>query len=193
MATTPGQWHDKHGRQGATPHKPYQTERRVKPYPARIGSKPKCCRSDGKKARPFQLGRNSTHHAMSTRAAAGRLMRCTKAGTIIDKSISRRRKMRPGQTTLHTKRSTPIRDSSSSVVHYCRVRHAGRQSRSRASLSGGRRISRREESRVMPRNWRQRVGRTSFSDARGTPRSCQRSWKACRLRAHAAWVPRTRK
>ena len=114
----------------------------------------------GKKASTFQLGRNSTHHAMSARAAAGRLMRCAKAG-------NRRRKMRPGRTTLHAKGSTPIRDSSSRLVHYCRVRHAGRQSRSRASLSGGRRISRREESRVTPRNWRQRVGRTSFSDAKG--------------------------
>ena len=149
--------------------------------------------SGGKKARPFQLGRNSTHHAMSARAAAGRLMRCAKAGTVIDKSISRRRKMRPGRTTMHAKGSTPIRDSSSRVVHYCRVRHAGRQSRSRASLSGGRRISRREESRVTPRNWRQRGGRTSCSDARGTPRSRQRSRKACRARAHAAWVSRARK
>ena len=147
----------------------------------------------GKKARPVQLGRNSTHHAMSARTAAGRLARCAKAGTVIDKSISRRRKMRPGRTTMHAKGSTPIRDSSSRVVPYCRVRHAGRQSRSRASLSGGRRISRREESRVTPRNWRQRVGRTSFSDARGTPRSRQRSWKACRSRAHAAWVSRARK
>ena len=121
--------------------KPLLTEHRTKPHAARVSSKPECRRGDGKNARPFQLGRNSTHHAMSAQAAVVRLMWCAKAGTIMDKSISRRRKMRPGRTTLHAKESTPISDSSSRLVHFCGVRHAGRQARSRASFSGGKRIS----------------------------------------------------
>ena len=86
---------DRHGKQlqdidmisaeGRRPRrvKQFQTEHRAKPHSARVGSKPVCRCGGGKKARPFQLGRKSTHHAMSARATAVRLMWWAKAGTVI--------------------------------------------------------------------------------------------------------------
>ena len=73
------------GRRGATPRKAFadRTPRQA-PTPLASVANPSAAAATGgggKNARPFQLGRNSTHHAMSARAAAVRLMWCAKPGT----------------------------------------------------------------------------------------------------------------
>ena len=142
---------------------------------------------------PFHEGRKSTHQAMFARACAESEAWCDNAATVMDRSINRRKKILPGRITLQTKKRTPMRVSSSRLVHLARPSHRDRHVCNRRNLSGGKGISWRTESRVIPKYSNCWVGSTSFPGARGTRRSPQRSWKARRLRVQSPRVASARK
>ena len=124
--------------------KPLLTERRAKPHAARISSKSECHRGDGwrrEERLPIPAG-EEFHQPRDVRAGCRGEADVVRQGRDHHGQIDKpQEENAAGRTTLHAKESTPISDSSSRLVHFCRVRHAGRQARSHTSLYGGKRIS----------------------------------------------------
>ena len=96
------------------------------------------------------------------------------------RSIILLRKVLPAGTTLAAKLRVPMRERSSRLEQLDRVDQVCREWCRSCSLLGGRRASREEESRRMPRYSRQVVGPSRFSSARGTPSAEQREVRVWR-------------
>jgi len=59
---------------------------------------------------------------------------------VVDKSMRRRRKIRPGFITLQAKESYPIRETNCDLRHFLRDRHITAEDERSESLSDGNRI-----------------------------------------------------
>ena len=116
-----------------------------------------------KKLVPDQDGRKRSHHARSALASALRVMWWWRGVTVVLRSMSLRKKMRPGGITLHAKASLPIMDRSSRFV-YVYLPHsspmAWRSSVFRCAVMDACIV---EESRRIPRNVSEVDGPSSFS------------------------------
>ena len=93
---------------------------------------------------------------------------------MVDRSISLRKNILPGLTTLEAKAKRPIRDSSSRLVHFGRLNHCLMIALICCSLSAGSRMVIATESGIsIPKYVIVVVGPTSLSSAMGTPKSLQ--------------------
>ena len=125
--------------------------------------------SSGKTEIPFQVGRKSSHHWMSLRASAFRLMWWWSLRAVVLKSISLLKNNLPKRTTLAAKDSLPIRERSSLFVHFFLPIHwVSCDCRSEYLLSG-RLMTWSSESISIPKYVRTVVGPSSLWGAKGTP------------------------
>ena len=116
-----------------------------------------------KKLVPDQDGRKRSHHARSVLASALRVMWWWRGVTVVLRSISLHKKMRPESTTLHAKASLLIMDRSSRFVHVRLPRSSPRAWRSSIFRCAVMDACIVVESRCIPRNVSEVDGPSSFS------------------------------
>ena len=134
---------------------------------------------------PFHLSANCHHHSISDLAYRLRRTNCSSHLADIDRSISRRKKGLPDLTTLHACANTPIRESSSLLLHAFLPRQISGVDFRRASFSGGSRSSIATESSSTPVKEMVVAGPSSFSGSYGKPVSLHVSCIILWFRPHS--------
>ena len=128
---------------------------------------------------PFQEGRNLSHQAISWWASRFMVIWWCGRRNEVERSIRRRRKMRPAGMIRQAKFSLPIKDRSSLLRHLLREDQDWSSDINSWSLSSGREVSMELVSIKIPRNTKRVVGPSSLLGARGMPpeRPCKEwSW-----------------
>ena len=125
---------------------------------------------------PGQVGRNWSHQWRSALASLLGVMWWCRRETVVERSMSRRMKMRPGGTTLHAKASLPMRESKDRLVQvWCRCAFGrGRGEIGAVHPSWSERWSPTESSSI-PRKVSVVAGPSVFSCFRGALTLAQRS------------------